>query len=106
MRVRVQVSHAIDYDQIPNFIYVEKIMSRMSNNISMMENMNQIRASRCVMSMDEIKSQVRRCRVCKDMNKVESMFKWHIMTAEHVEKYFAWERRHVQAKRQRQPWGE
>ena len=36
-------------------------------------------------SMGKIKSQLKRCRVLKLMNKVESIFKWQIMAAEHVE---------------------
>ena len=39
-----------------------------------------------MMSMDKIESQLKRCRVLKVMNKFESIFKWQIMTAEHVEK--------------------
>ena len=39
------------------------------------------------MSMDKIKSQLKRCRVLKVMNKVESIFKWQIVTAEHAEEY-------------------
>ena len=47
-----------------------------------MKNIAKIRPSRCVMSrsfmksMDKIKSQLKRCRVLKVMNKFESIFKW------------------------------
>ena len=82
-------------------------MSRMLNISFMMKYMDQLRQSRFVMSrlfmksMDKIKSQLTRCRVLKLMNMAESIFKWQIMTAEHVEEQFAWERTNVQAKRQR-----
>ena len=85
------------------FIYVDKL-----NNISMTKNMDQLRSSRFVMSrffmksMDKIELQLKRCRVLKLMNKFESIFKWQVMTAEHVEEYlFHGEMKHVQAKRQR-----
>ena len=60
-----------------------------------MKNIHQIRPSRIVMrvfstkSMDKIKSQLKRCRVLKVMNKLESLFKWQIMTAEYVEEQFS-----------------
>ena len=46
----------------------------------------QIRANRSFMkNMIKIMSQVKRCRVLEFMNKIESIFKWQIMTAEHEE---------------------
>ena len=71
--------------RVKMLIYVEKIMRRKSNNVFMMKNINQFRPSRIFMSMDKIKSSLKRCIVVKVMNKVESIFKWQIMTAEHVE---------------------
>ena len=57
----------------------------------MMKNTDQTRPSLffmsrfCMKSMDKIKSQLKRCRVLKVMNKFESIFQWQITTAEHVE---------------------
>ena len=90
----------IKMDKIKIFVCVERIMSSMVSKCFMI---GQIRAIRCFMkNIVKVKSQVRRCRVLEFMNKIESISKWQIMTAEHVEE---WERKHVQAKRQRQPWG-
>ena len=62
-------------------------MSRMSNHIFMMKNIDQIRPSRLFMKgMDKIKSQLQRCKVLKVINTFESIFNWQIMTGEHVEK--------------------
>ena len=58
----------------------------MSNRIFMIKNINQMKPSRIFMrSMDKIKSQLKRCRVLRVMNKFESIFKWQIMMARHVE---------------------
>ena len=38
--------------------------------------------------MDNIKSQLKRCRVFKVMNKFKSIWKWQIIMARHVEAYF------------------
>ena len=47
---------------------------------------DQIRASRLFMkNIVKIMSQVKRCRVLEFMNKIESISKWQITTAEHVE---------------------
>ena len=41
-----------------------------------------------VESMDTFKSKLKRCKVLKVMSKFESIFKWQIIAAEHVEEEF------------------
>ena len=65
------------------FSYAEKIMSRKLNKLFMIRR---IKASRFFMkSIVKIMSQVKRCRVLEVLNKIESIFKWQVMIAEHVE---------------------
>ena len=68
------------------FMYVEKIMSKMSSRISMTKGIDRIRSSIIFMkSMDKIESQLKRCRVLTVMNRSESIFKWQVMMTRQVE---------------------
>ena len=72
--------------EVKSFIYVKKIMSKMSHRHFMMKNKDRIRSSIVVMkSMDKTKSQLTRCRVLTVTDRLKSIFKWQIMMVRHVQ---------------------
>ena len=64
------------------FIHV----NRMSNRIFMMEDVDRRRSGMMSMkSTDNVKSQLKRCRVLMVVNTFKSIFNWQIMMARRVE---------------------